>query len=237
MTRHILSFLILAGFQAAFAGPLSSNTINSTRSNVHSSNPRLLGRRLSATSQFLDCYDYTNLGGNYLRMTDYVPALGNYNFDNRIESCCFTGIWILFAEQNYNSYSTGASNWWAYGDNYCSDVPVQFANMASSIRFTGAPDDWKFGTLNLYFNDYFIGDEESMYQYDNYQGYAMCVFPGDTSSCTPGFYTTSNSLGSLSGQVSSARKGCYAKERVMPDNFGARTRSGANGAQGFFPGQ
>merc|ERR1711953_254466 len=48
-----------------------------------------------------------------------------------------------------------------------------FDNQASSLRFTGAPDDWKYDTLNLYFNDYFIGDEEFTYNdmtqlnYDN----------------------------------------------------------------------
>jgi len=257
MKMYIIVSFILLGI--ANAGRLELQSKNMSRPNAHN-HRRMFQRTPKATSQFLDCYDYTNMGGSYLRANDYIPNLANYNFDNKIESCCFTGIWILFAEQSYNGMSTGSANWWAYGSNYCTDVPSQFFNQATSLRFTGAPDDWKFATLNLYFNDYFIGDEEFMYQdmaqlnydnrarsiivtgcqpwtvyqYDNYQGYSMCVYPGDTSSCNPGFYTTSQSLGSLSGQISSARRGCYAKEKVFPDNYGARTLMDKNGAQGFF---
>merc|ERR1712142_830863 len=75
-------------------------------------------------------------GGDRIRAIDYIPALRNYNFDNRIGSCCFTGTWLLYGEENYNSYNTGAANWWAYGDNYCLDVPAAFDNQASSLRFT-----------------------------------------------------------------------------------------------------
>merc|ERR1711988_41061 len=129
--------------------------------------------RDKASSQTLTCYDYSGGGGDSVRAIDYIPALRTYNFDNRIGSCCFTGTWILYGEENYNSYNTGA------------------------------PDDWKYDTLNIYFNDYFIGDEEfayndltqlnydnrarsivvtgcsgwTIYQYNNYQGRAMCVFP------------------------------------------------------------
>jgi len=216
--------------------------------------------RSKAAAQLLTCYDYNNGGGDSVRATDYIPALRNYNFDNRISSCCFTGTWILYAEENYNGYATGASNWWAYGDNSCLDVPTQFDNVASSLRFTGAPDDWKYSTLNVYFNDYFIGDEEftyndmpqfnydnraksiivtgcqpwTVYQYNNYQGRAMCVFPSDSSQCTPGLYPTSSSLGSLASDVSSARRGCYAKEKVYPVNYGA-AKSASGSASGFFP--
>lgn len=228
---------------------------NQTRPSAYSG---LVTREVRAGSQSLVCYDYTNQRGDSVRAVDYIPSLYSYNFDNRLESCCFTGIWLLFAEINYNSASTGSANWWAYGDNYCTDVPTQFFNQASSLRYTGAPDDWKFNTLNLYFNDYFIGEEEFMYQdkpylsYDNkarsvivtgcqawtlyqnsnYQGYSVCLYPGDSSSCTPGFYSTSQSLGTVMGQVSSARRGCYSQEKIFPDNHGSKM---VTGEQGFFP--
>jgi len=215
--------------------------------------------RSKASSQVLTCYDFSSGGGDSVRAIDYIPNLGSYNFDNRISSCCFTGTWILYAEQNYNGYSVGSANWWAYGDNACMDTPAQFSNVASSLRYTGAPDDWKYPTLNIYFNDYFIGDEEftyndmpqfnyndrsrsiivsgcqpwTVYQYTNYQGRAMCLFPSDTSLCTPGLYPTSNNLGSLAGDVSSARRGCYAKEKIYPVNYGLKSGSGS--ASGFFP--
>jgi len=215
--------------------------------------------RTKATTQVLTCYDFSSGGGDSVRAIDYIPNLGSYNFDNRISSCCFTGTWILYAEQNYNGYSVGSANWWAYGENACMDTPAQFSNVASSLRYTGAPDDWKYPTLNIYFNDYFIGDEEftyndmpqfnyndrsksiivtgcqpwTIYQYTNYQGRAMCIFPSDTSLCTPGLYPTSSNLGALAGDVSSARRGCYAKEKVYPVNYGLKSGSGS--ASGFFP--
>merc|ERR1711892_667883 len=45
-----------------------------------------------ANSQSLTCYDYSNGGGDSVNAIDYIPALRNYNMDNRIGSCCFTGI-------------------------------------------------------------------------------------------------------------------------------------------------
>merc|ERR550519_1526923 len=199
-----------------------------------------------ASKQFADCYDYSSQRGDRVHVTDYVTSLRNYNFDNRIESCCFTGIWLLYDKENYNAGSTNSADWWAYGDNYCRDVPAGFSNKASSIRFTGAPDDWKYDTINLYFEEYFIGDEEftyndaavlnydnraqsvvvtgcsawTLYEYSNYQGRAICVYPEDTSQCKPGFYSTRQSLGSLAGTVSSVKRGCYAKESRRPDNQG-----------------
>merc|ERR1712080_736757 len=38
-----------------------------------------------------------------------------------------------------------------------------FDNRIGSCCFTGAPDDWNYDTINMYFNEYFIGDEEFTY--------------------------------------------------------------------------
>jgi hypothetical protein len=127
----------------------------------------------AATAQSLDCYDYVSYGGDRVSAIDYIPALAGYSFDNRISSCCFTGVWILYANEEYNEMSPGAANWWAYGNNYCTNVPTAFDNQASSLRFTGAPDGWEYDVLNLYFRDFFIGGEEFLYNdaaqlnYDN----------------------------------------------------------------------
>ena len=138
------------------------------------------------------------------------------------------------------------------------NVPSGFLNQASSLRFTGAPDDWKYDTVNFYFNDYFIGEEEftyndmpqlnydnrarsiivtgcsawTVYQYDNYQGQAACMFPADSSQCSPGFYKTGAELGSLAGQISSVRRGCYAQEKLYPSNR-VTLRGGADRGAGF----
>ena len=211
-----------------------------------------------AVGPTMDCYDYSNSGGQRIRATDYIPALRTVNFDNRIGSCCLTGMWILYGEEDYNGYSVGSHILWAYGENFCEDIPPQFDNQASSLRFVGAPDDWKFDTLNIYFNDYFIGDEEyvfsdmsklnydnramsvivtgcspwTLYESDHFEGSAMCVFPSSSTDCTPGLYPFSRALSDLGGKVSSARKGCYARRKVWPQNHHTRTEGNA-GASGL----
>merc|ERR1712055_821201 len=111
----------------------------------------------------MDCYDYNAAQGSRLRAIDYIPMLYDYNFDNIISYCCVTGIWLLYQDQNYNTGNAGGANLWAYGDRNCLQMPAGFDNQASSLRYTGAPDDWKADTLNLYLNDYFIGGEEYTY--------------------------------------------------------------------------
>eukprot|EP00088_Acartia_fossae_P017540 TRINITY_DN199_c0_g1_i2.p1 TRINITY_DN199_c0_g1~~TRINITY_DN199_c0_g1_i2.p1 ORF type:complete len:245 (-),score=39.72 TRINITY_DN199_c0_g1_i2:83-817(-) len=215
--------------------PFSKSTVKSRISDVTA----------SASSQYADCYDYSNQGGDRLRAVDYIPYLADYNFDNRITSCCITGIWLLYADQNYNQNNLGASNYWVYGDNNCVNVPSAFDNKASSMRYTGAPDAWKADTLNLYLNEYFIGGEEytyndmpqlnyndqaksiivtgcngwTLYSEANYRGNCMCVQPSDSRNCYPGFYKTQSNLGSLAGRISSVRKGCYCGFKALPDNY------------------
>jgi hypothetical protein len=64
----------------------------------------------------------------------------------------------------------------------------------------------------------------------------MCVYPANMANCYPGFYTTAASLGSLAGQISSARRGCFSKTALRPDNYMSEPEDkNANGASGFFP--
>merc|ERR1719369_2662902 len=224
---------------------------------------RSLATEKRASKQFADCYDYAGQRGDRVHVTDYITSLRNYNFDNRIESCCFTGIWLLYDRENYNVGVSSAADWWVFGDNYCRDVPSGFENKVSSIRFTGARDNWKRDTLNMYFEEYFIGDEEftyndmsvlnydnramsvvvtgcqpwTLYEYSNFQGRRVCVYPGSTSECSPGFYSTRQALGSLAGTVSSVRKGCYADyagDRGGQDTQG-RVLGDTEDTEGFHP--
>ena len=200
------------------------------------------------TSQSLKCFTGKAGKGDMLEATHYIETMKTYAFDDRICSCCFTGIWILYAKENFNKASPSSAYWWAYGDNYCTNVPAGFENKASSMRYVSAPDDWKYDTLNLYVENFFIGDEEflyndmgtlkydnraksvivtgcsawTLYQYDNYQGAALCVFPSHMGNCNPGFYSTSDQLGVLAGQVSSVRRGCFATEKAYPENNGIK---------------
>ena len=54
-----------------------------------------------------------------------------------------------------------------------------------------------------------------MYQYDNYQGASVCLFPSDTTNCYPGFFETPNDLGGLSRQFSSLRVGCFSDTKLF----------------------
>jgi len=213
-----------------------------------------LGATSKATNQYTDLYDNSGHSGTMVRITDYVPTLRSQNFDNRVESLCVTGIWLLYADENYNVNNVAGSNYWVFGDNYCTNVPSQFNNKASSARFTGAPDAWKADTLNIYVNDYFIGGEEytygdvsefqnndraksiivtgcsawTVYEHSNYKGMCKCLYPASTSDCTPGFYNNEASLGYLQRTISSARKGCYCSSKVQPTNYLSESQ------QGFF---
>ena len=104
----------------------------------------------AAFRQSLQCYERTGQRGNEVRAVEYIPQLSYYNFNNRIRSCCFTGIlhqtltrflstflgiWILYENPNYNLGTPGARNWWGWGDSHCINAPGSFLNTASSLRF------------------------------------------------------------------------------------------------------
>ena len=59
----------------------------------------------------------------------------------------------------------GAKNWWVWGEDRCLNVPNGLEDRISSIRFSGAPDDWKYDTINFYSDPAFIGSE--LFTYGN----------------------------------------------------------------------
>ena len=58
-----------------------------------------------------------------------------------------------------------AKNWWVWGENRCLNVPSGLEDRISSIRFSGAPDDWKYDTINFYSDRAFTGSE--LYTYNS----------------------------------------------------------------------
>ena len=210
-----------------------------------------------AFQQRLQCWDRTSQNGDSVIATDYMPYISYHNMDNKIESCVFNGIWILYGEEVYNSGNPLAHNFWAYGENYATDMPSNFMNEASSLRYSGHPQDMYKDSINMYFNEYFMGDEEfayqdspllnydnraqsiiltgyqywTIYQYPNYQGYSACLAPGNNG--MPGFYSTQGSLHSLANDVSSIAMGCHSNVRLYPDNHRMRMANGTNGFSSF----
>merc|ERR1712107_872483 len=94
-----------------------------------------------AFQQLLQCWDRTSQNGDSVIATDYMPYISYHNMDNKIESCVFNGIWILYGEEVYNSGNPLAHNFWAYGENYATDMPSNFMNEASSLMYSGHPQD------------------------------------------------------------------------------------------------
>jgi hypothetical protein len=207
----------------------------------------------TAIAQQLQCYDYSGCSGDSVIANDYMPYISYHNMDNRIESCYFQGIWILYGEEVYNRDNLGAHNTWGFSTNgqvKCMDMPANFKNDASSLRYSGHPADMYQNSINMYFSEYFMGDEEfaysdspvlnydnsaqsiivtgyepwTIYQHANYQGYKACLYPGQAGS--PAFYWTRDTLQSLANDISSVAKGCFAKERFYPNDHGNSTAAG-----------
>jgi hypothetical protein len=211
----------------------------------------------AAGRQKIVCYDGPNQTGQSIVIDDYMPYIEG-NMGNRIESCCFNGIWILYGEENYNRDDLTAHNFWAYGQdyNYCTNMPNGFKNEASSVRYSGHPSNMTKASINLYHSEYFMGDEEFAYEnspvlnYDNraqsvivtgdewwtiysgsnYQGYKACLAPGINGG--PAFYLNKASLHSLGNDISSLAKGCWAEKRLEPD-WPVVAARGLSAAAGF----
>ncbi|TRY66957.1 hypothetical protein TCAL_03749 [Tigriopus californicus] len=182
------------------------------------------------------CTEGFNQGGNAMVLVNNAANLGQFSFDNRASSCCFTGIWILYDLPNYNALDFNAIMYTGWGENMCTNFDGVFNKRASSARVGGAPDGYKYNTLNIFQGPFFMGDEQffysdsaqfpvinfgqsllvtgcspwTVYQFPNFQGASVCFMPQNTQSCAPGFFPNAGRLGGLAGQMSSARMGCYS---------------------------
>ena len=61
---------------------------------------------------------------------------------------------MLYDDYTYNPNLQSAS-YYAWGEGACFDLDVQIDNKASSLRYTGAPDGYKYDTFNVYEGDFF----------------------------------------------------------------------------------
>ena len=94
---------------AIFLGLLSAaSALYIIPSNRPRYNETVVGRSGASSldqDQHLDCYDQENGYGSRVSIgTTPVPDLNQspYYFDNRIRSCNYNGIYILYDEYNYN---------------------------------------------------------------------------------------------------------------------------------------
>ena len=87
-----------------FVGLVSSSLalyVQPEKTNLHN----YRGKRLAPAGQRLDCYDRDDCTGARITVRgNSVPNLAAYpyHFDNRIQSCKFNGIYILYDWRYYN---------------------------------------------------------------------------------------------------------------------------------------
>ena len=205
--------------------------------------------RLKVSSQKLSCY-VRDEDRDSFNATDYIPDL-----DSKISSCNLSGIWILYDKENYE----GSTSFWMYGYNYLVNLPTEFENKVGSLRFPGAPDDWKATSFNIYSQDFFMGEEEfayedipklnikaksviitgcepwTVYLENNYEGASRCLFPSDVENCTPGLYPTARSINEvIAGKLSSAKRGCQDEQQIINHHHQETVLDQAsNGASGI----
>ena len=58
--------------------------------------------------------------------------------------------WILYEDTDYDQYNPMAGVYYIWGDdNYCVNFDPDFENSASSLRYVGPPDGYKYSTPRL----------------------------------------------------------------------------------------
>ena len=70
---------------------------------------------------------------------------------------------MLYDGEEYNKNNPGLSTFNGWGEGYCIDFDSGFSQIASSARYSGPPDGYKYSTLNLYQHDGYGGDEQYFY--------------------------------------------------------------------------
>ena len=70
--------------------------------------------------------------------------------------------WLLYGDINYNEENSESPYLWGWGDGdgFCGIFDESFSEVASSARFVGPPNGFKYSTLNLYQYDGYSGTEE-----------------------------------------------------------------------------
>lgn len=159
--------------------------------------------------------------------------------------------WLFYQDARYNTeYPRGVE--YVFGrDNYCANIRT-IAGTISSVRFAGAPRDYREDTFTLYAGDWFQGDEEytfvelpninlrdnhksiiitgnshwTVFDVPNYQGNSICLQVPEPGNSTPSFLSDLEQLDPVipHGSIRSVRKGCMGKSNYTLSSF-ARTNT------------
>ena len=179
--------------------------------------------------------------------TERWPDLDAMGWDDTFVSTCVNGFWIFYEYTYYDTYNEGNA-WYAYGTDYCIDMPWDVQRTVSSVNYAGRGEGIDWDSLNLYQHDWFKGfyqmvvdDYESRVKYqgsavvtgcsawtlkDTYdRNSCVCLYPGDTTNCYPGVYTNMN----LNFHALTAYKGCSCSNIIYPDEPTSKSVNGAYG--------
>jgi len=203
-----------------------------------------------AQSQRAVLYEGRNSGGEYLIVPQsYVPNLAQYNFDNRVNSVCVTGTWVLYVNNDYNINNFAGVEFVFGPNNYCTNLQT-IGGYVSSVRFVGSANDYRSDTITIFEGDYFQGAEEysfidmpnlalagnhksiiitgtaawTVYDSVNYGGNSICLYPPTSNDYRPYFISDVISVSIPHGTIRSVRKGCWGK---ASDNVADFARGGS----------
>merc|ERR1712212_911288 len=109
-------------------------------------------------SSWTRCHAEAHQRGEWYDFNEYTPDLGPFKFDNTIESVEVKGMWIFYDNVEYNSHTAG---WvfWASGVDYKGDVPYEYTNLATSLKYAGSPYDYRDDTWTVYSGEGFTDQE------------------------------------------------------------------------------
>ena len=77
-------------------------------------------------------------------------------WDDTFVSTCVNGFWIFYEYTYYDTYNEGNA-WYAYGTDYCIDMPWDVQRTVSSVNYAGRGEGIDWDSLNLYQHDWFKG--------------------------------------------------------------------------------
>ena len=106
-----------------------------------------VGLAASSSKQVLRCWDLDGENGGdpgLVLEQDTAINLANFewDFDNRISSCCGVGTWILYDYGYYNGIyghfhdASFVVTSQVSGSEFCTDLPANLTNKPSSIRYS-----------------------------------------------------------------------------------------------------
>ncbi|KAK8377304.1 hypothetical protein O3P69_013738 [Scylla paramamosain] len=96
----------------------------------------------------------------YHDFNEKVPYLSSYNLDNAISSIKVKGVWLFYADPEYNTYVTSLVHW-AWGLNYKENLHA-IDDQISSLRYAGSQSNCNEAGYNLYEGEMFT--KKDLYQ-------------------------------------------------------------------------